>query len=80
VGLPVVANDVGGWTDILKKHKVGLVTENNPSDFSKGIIEFLDSPDKMADYGKRGINLIKKIYNWDVSAKIMFDEYLKILY
>lgn len=78
VGLPVVANDVGGWTDIIKNNDVGKVTRDDPAEFANGISEILDSPEEMARSGHRGIELIKKTYNWDVSAKLLAQSYEKI--
>ena len=77
-GLPVVANEVGGWTDIIKNNGVGKVTMDQPEDFAKGILELLDAPEKMAESGRRGIELIKTVYNWDVSAKLLAQNYKKL--
>jgi glycosyltransferase involved in cell wall biosynthesis len=77
-GLPVVANEVGGWTDIIKDNNVGKVTMDDPEDFARGILELLDSPEEMAESGRRGMELIQKVYNWDVSAKLIAENYKEL--
>jgi glycosyltransferase involved in cell wall biosynthesis len=79
VGLPVVANDVGGWTDIVKSNRVGMVTRDDPRDFARGVSELLGAPSEMAECGRRGIELIKKAYNWDVSASLLTKSYDKLV-
>jgi glycosyltransferase involved in cell wall biosynthesis len=77
-GLPVVANEVGGWTDIIKNNGVGKVTMDEPEDFARSILELLDAPEEIAESGRRGIELIKKIYNWDISAELLAQSYKKL--
>lgn len=79
VGLPVVVNDVGGWTDIVKSNRVGMVTRDDPRDFARGVSELLGTPSEMAECGRRGIELIKKAYNWDVSASLLTKSYGKLV-
>ncbi len=79
VGLPVVANEVGGWTDIIKENNVGKVTMDDPEDFARGISGLLDDPKEMAKTALKGMELIRNTYNWDVSAKILAQRYEKLL-
>lgn len=78
VGLPVVANDVGGWTSIIKDNNCGKVTLDNSQDFAEGISEMLDAPEEIDKCGRRGIELIRNRYNWDVSATSLVKSYEKI--
>jgi glycosyltransferase involved in cell wall biosynthesis len=78
-GLPVVANDVGGWVNIIRKHNLGRVTSDEPKAFAKGIMELLNAPDELADCGARGIKLIKDTYNWDSSASMLIESYKKLI-
>ena len=73
VGIPVVANDIGGWTSIISKEKVGLLSSKNPEDLADKIIYFLDNPDISYEYGQRAINLLKNKYNSKFSAKSLLD-------
>ena len=79
VGLPVVVNEVGGWTEIIRENKAGVLTADDPKDFARGILQLLDDPGMMAECGKRGLDLLRRKYLWDNSAKILFNEYRKLL-
>jgi glycosyltransferase involved in cell wall biosynthesis len=79
VGLPVVANDVGGWTDIVKENRVGRITSDDPKEFGQAIIDLLDSPQEIAECGRRAMSLIRNKYNWDASANIIKDEYKRLI-
>ena len=79
VGLPVVANDVGGWTDIIKDNNLGKVTSDSPKAFASGIPELLNDPDERADCARRGMELIKNKYNWDTSASLLLQQYKKLI-
>ncbi len=73
VGLPIVSNDVGGWTKIIEENKLGILTENSPKDFANGILELLKDPDLMYECGQKGVELIRTRYNYDVSSEILYD-------
>lgn len=75
VGLPVVANDIGAWTRIIGKRKVGILTEDSPQSFAEGILELLKNPELLYACSRRGIDLIKAEFNWDLSAKILREKY-----
>jgi len=60
VGIPVVGNDIGGWTSIIAKEKVGLLSSNDPRDLAEKIIEIIENPEKANEYGKNGIRLLKE--------------------
>jgi glycosyltransferase involved in cell wall biosynthesis len=79
VGLPVVANDVGGWTEIVKSNNLGIVTSNDPKDFAAGITKLLENPEELAECGRRGIELIRNKYNWDISAKLLAQSYERLI-
>jgi len=79
VGLPVVANDVGAWTNIIRKYKVGVVTDNDPEAFSKGILELLENPILLHECAGRGIELVKNELNYDKTAGILHSVYERLL-
>lgn len=66
--LPIVSNEVGGWTDIIKDNNLGMAAKDDPREFAEVIVKLLNDTDKLAESGRRGIGLIKNVYNWDVSA------------
>jgi glycosyltransferase involved in cell wall biosynthesis len=79
VGLPIVANDTGTWTNIIKHHKIGIVTKDSPREFAESLLTLLKNPELMYEYGQRGLNLLKSRFNYDISAKILYDLFLKII-
>lgn len=79
VGLPVVANDIGTWTNIIREEKVGIVTEDNPSDFASGILELLRNRHVAQECGNKALELVTNKYNWDNSANVLLSEYTRLL-
>jgi glycosyltransferase involved in cell wall biosynthesis len=75
VGLPIVANDIGGWTKIIKENKVGIVTQNDPEAYAAGIVELLKNPDLIHEFGQRGIDLVKRELNYYKSAQKLLNLY-----
>ena len=53
---------------------------DNPQEFANGILEMLDAPEEIENFGRRGIQLIKNKYNWDVSATLLARSYEKLRY
>jgi glycosyltransferase involved in cell wall biosynthesis len=78
VGLPIVANDIGGWTGIIKRYKLGIVTDNNPKAYADGILELLNNPDLIYEYGQNGIDLVRRSMNYDESAKLLLQVYERL--
>jgi glycosyltransferase involved in cell wall biosynthesis len=78
VGLPIVANDVGGWTDLIKKNNLGRVSRDSPADFANCILELLSDPEEVVKCGSNGIQLIKNTYNWSASAASLLDYYKEL--
>ena len=79
VGLPVVANDVGTWTRIINENNVGIVTEDSPSEFARALLEFLKNPDLIYECGQRGLDLIRTRFNYDISARILYDLFRRMI-
>lgn len=78
-GLPVVANDIGGWTQMIKKNKVGELSSDDPYDFADTIVNLISNSKLMHEYMLNGLELIKSKYNWDNSAFILLEVYKKLL-
>jgi len=69
VGIPIVGNDIGGWTKVIKKEKLGLLSSNDPKDLADKIRYFIENQDEAYEYGKRGIEFLKKKHNVVISAQ-----------
>lgn len=68
VGVPVVANDIGGWISMISQEKVGFLSTNDPKDLADKIIKLIENPEISYEYGLRGINLLKKDFSVKTSA------------
>jgi glycosyltransferase involved in cell wall biosynthesis len=79
VGLPVVANDVGSWTRVIKDEKVGITTADTPADFASGILELIQDRELAQGCERRALELVKNKYNWDNSAKVLLSEYTHLV-
>ena len=75
VGLPVVANDIGGWTEIIRREKVGLLTSDDPKEFAEALIDVVSNPKAMQEYAINGLELVNKKYNWNNSAQELLEVY-----
>ncbi len=69
VGLPVVANYIGGWSDIIEKEKIGIATSDEPREFAKGIIDLVGDEETYYRYANNALRLIKEKYNWSEVTK-----------
>ena len=70
MGKPVIATDVGGDKEMMKDGETGyLVREGNPEDIIEKINELLENKIKSKEMGKRGIEFVKKEFNWEKVAK-----------
>lgn len=79
VGLPIVANDIGAWTRIIKDNRVGVVTDNNSVAFAEGILELLEDTMLLYECGQRGIELVKRELNYYKSAEKLLDLYKRLV-
>ena len=73
VGVPVVGNDIGGWTSIITDEQVGLLSTDDPKDLAEKILEFIDDPEKSHAYGKRAIELLKNRYSVKTSGNKLIE-------
>ena len=75
VGLPMVVNDNGGWTEIIKKERVGLVASDDPEDFGETVSSLISDTKVMREFAFNGLDLVARKYNWDVSAQVLLAAY-----
>lgn len=69
-GLPVISNNVDSWwTEMIKKEKIGLVSEDDPKKFAECIDLLLSDSELWLTMHKNALNLIKTKYNWPRSVK-----------
>ena len=64
VGLPVLTPNVGDWSEIIKRHKCGIVVEKNePASFVAALSEF--NKESWSVMSENGRQLIREEYNWE---------------
>ncbi|RLG80543.1 MAG: hypothetical protein DRO40_11005, partial [Thermoprotei archaeon] len=69
VGLPVVANYIGGWSEVIKREKIGVTTDDDPESFAKGIYQLIQDKDLYYKYANNALRAIKEKYNWDKATE-----------
>jgi glycosyltransferase involved in cell wall biosynthesis len=68
-GLPVVATNVGGNSDVISSGKNGfLVPPKSPQELAKVILKLLDDDKLRKEIGKAARKTIEKSYTWDKIA------------
>jgi glycosyltransferase involved in cell wall biosynthesis len=77
MGLPVVANDVGGWTEIVRKFRVGILTGSTPTEFADGVCGLTDN--LREEFAQNGRKLIAQQFNWDNSSLLMLETYRRVM-
>jgi len=61
VGLPIVANDIGGWTRFIRESGCGILTNSTPSGLADGILELLRNPELIYEMGRKGLNYLRSV-------------------
>jgi len=79
LGIPVVANDIGGWTKIIEQEKIGVLTDSTVESFWNGVLKLLQNPEMRYEFGKRCLNLSKTKFNIDRIAGSLKDEYERLI-
>jgi len=78
-GLPVVANDIGSWCNIIKENKIGILTDDNPKDFADGICILLEDKELYQEIQQNILKLLNEKYNWKISIQnILLPMYKKL--
>jgi glycosyltransferase involved in cell wall biosynthesis len=81
-GIPVVATDVGGTSDLIETGKTGvLVKAGDVQEIANGICSVLNNPELANKMGKQGMKKIKETYSlekiikiWETLYKDIFNE------
>jgi glycosyltransferase involved in cell wall biosynthesis len=75
-GVPVVANDVGGWISIVRNRGVGFLASNEPESMAEATVKFLAEPSVSLEYGNRILSLVKNEFSiWNTVA--LLDNFYK---
>ncbi len=64
-GLPVVSNDIGGWSRMIADEKIGIITKDDPLEFAAAIDELLTNNALWQEMHHNALELIRCKYNWN---------------
>lgn len=70
-GLPVIANNIGSWCNIIEENKLGILTEDSPDNFAEGINRLIEDK-KLYNSLCQNIWTFLKKFNW----KTHIEQYL----
>lgn len=73
-GLPVVASDVGGVSEIVRNGENGYVLENDAQMFARRISEILEDEHKCKTFGDRSLQIFRE----ELTVERMVEGYMKI--
>ena len=68
-GLPVVANDVNSWCNIIRDEKIGILTKDDPRDFADGINSLIEDEKMYVRMQNNMINLMNKKFSWKLHVE-----------
>lgn len=69
-GLPVIGTRLGATQDFIKNGWNGFIVEcGNTDQIAEALISLLDNPDECKTFGKRGRQIVKEQYTWDIVGK-----------
>jgi glycosyltransferase involved in cell wall biosynthesis len=74
MGLPVVASDVGGVSEIVRNGENGYVLENDAQMFARRICEILEDEQKCKTFGDRSLQIFRE----ELTVERMVEGYMKI--
>jgi glycosyltransferase involved in cell wall biosynthesis len=79
-GLPIVANDIGGWSKMIDSERIGILTRDDPKEFARSIDSILSDDSAWFKMSNKAIELIRKKYNWQNNVQnILIPMYNKLL-
>jgi glycosyltransferase involved in cell wall biosynthesis len=74
--VPVVVTNVGGLKEVVLKNETGLFVEpKNPDAIAEAISYFIDNPEKIAIFGKKGRQFVDDNFNWKKNLTEINDIY-----
>lgn len=79
-GLPVVATDTDGFTEIIPSPKYGLIVKKGDIQaIARELYVLIQSPDLRHKIGKKGRKRIERLYDWDQNVNQMLRVYNNVI-
>jgi glycosyltransferase involved in cell wall biosynthesis len=73
VGIPIVANDVGGWTRIIRDANGGILTSSTPESLASAICEMISDPKRAHQLGQNGLEYLRSNLSAEKRVKQFYD-------
>jgi glycosyltransferase involved in cell wall biosynthesis len=75
-GLPIIASDFPAWRRLISDQGVGIcVDPENPQAVAAAVRRLRGNPSEAEEMGRRGRELVRQFYNWEVQAKRLIELY-----
>lgn len=74
-GLPIVANDVGGWSAIIEQENVGILTEDTPESFSSALLKLACDESLRKKMSRNAIEAVRDRHSWDRAVEPLVKAY-----
>ena len=79
-GLPVICSNFEAWMEIINCHNCGIgVDPICPKSIAKGIESLYNHAEKSTELGRRGLDAVRRTYNWDIEEKKLVHIYELLL-
>ncbi|MDP4224978.1 MAG: glycosyltransferase family 4 protein [Bacteroidota bacterium] len=80
-GIPIIVSRFPCWEDLFKKiNNTFFVDPLNPREIREAITSLMEDGEKSASMGKRGLQAVKEIYNWDIEKEKLIKLYYCIAF
>jgi glycosyltransferase involved in cell wall biosynthesis len=80
-GIPVIASNVGGITDIIINNETGLlINQKDSQDIARKIIFTIENKPEMKKIVKNGLNTVELNFSWERVVESYQDCYKSVLH
>ncbi|NLE27465.1 MAG: glycosyltransferase family 4 protein [Clostridiaceae bacterium] len=78
-GIPVVVSDAGGLPEVVEGEKTGfIVPRDSPNEAYNALISLLIDSDMSKKMGQKGIEFVKRTYEWDLCVNKLEEFFLSV--
>ena len=77
-GIPILANDIGSWCEIIKENKIGILTDDEPKKFGNEINSIIEDKNLYLTMQKNIFKLLQKNYSWKNHVQTLLPFYRKL--
>jgi glycosyltransferase involved in cell wall biosynthesis len=78
-GLPVVTTATAGCPEIVEDTVTGFLAPYDAKAFAERVLDLLKDPGKRQQFGRRGRERVREVFNWDRMGEAYADLFLKLV-